>query len=272
MDRIIIEGLEVFGNHGVFPEENVLGQKFVVSAVLYTDTRKAGRTDRLEYSIHYGEVAHRIKELLENNTFLLIERLAEVICERLLLEYPLLQEITLKVEKPWAPVGLPLKNVGVEITRKWHKVFLSIGSNMGDKEQFLSMGVEELKRAQDIRNVKVSDLIVTEPYGYKDQDEFLNGCVYLETLKSPYELLDFIHQVEKMAGRERKIHWGPRTLDLDILFYDNLVMGEEDLTIPHKEVEKRAFVLEPLVQIAPNFRHPVFGLTMEQLYENLTKN
>ena len=88
MDKIIIKNLEVFANHGVFPEENKLGQRFHVSAILYTDTRKAGRTDEITDSIHYGEVCHRIKELFEQNTFRLLERAAEFICEQLLLEFP----------------------------------------------------------------------------------------------------------------------------------------------------------------------------------------
>jgi dihydroneopterin aldolase/2-amino-4-hydroxy-6-hydroxymethyldihydropteridine diphosphokinase len=271
MDQIKIEGLEIFANHGVFPEENVLGQKFVVSAILYTDTRKAGRTDEITDSIHYGEISQRIKTLMEENTWKLLERAAEVICERLLSEYDLLKEITLTIEKPWAPVRLPLKTVSVTITRKWHTAFLGIGSNLGEKEAYLNQAVETLKKTEDIRVKKVSDWIVTKPYGYVEQDDFLNGCIQIETLKTPYELLDFLHEVEQQANRERLIHWGPRTLDLDILFYDKITMEEDDLIIPHKEIEKRAFVLQPLAQIAPNFRHPVSGLTIEKLYELLDK-
>lgn len=270
MDKIIIEGLELFCNHGVFPEENKLGQKFVLSAILYTDTRKAGKTDDLTCSVHYGEAALKMKEWMENNTFALIERAAEYVCEKLLLEYPLLKQVTLKLEKPWAPVGLPLKTVGVEITRGWHDVYLSIGSNMGDKEAQLRFAIEELNGSPDTAVTAVSDFIVTEPYGYKEQDEFLNGCLKLKTLKTPYELLDFIHEIEQKAGRERLIHWGPRTLDLDILFYDKLIMEEDDLIIPHKEMEKRQFVLEPLVQIAQNYVHPLLNLSIDKLYENLT--
>ena len=272
MDKILIEGLELFCNHGVFPEENKLGQKFIVSAVLYTDTRKAGMTDDLEYSIHYGEAAIRIKEWMENNTFALIERAAEFVCENLLLTYPLLKKVTLKLEKPWAPIALPVKSVGIEITRQWHEVYLSIGSNMGDKEALLRFAVDELNACEDTEVTAISDFLVTKPYGYTEQDDFLNGCLKLKTLKSPYELLDFIHEVENKAGRVRTIHWGPRTLDLDILFYDKLVMHEEDLIIPHNDMENRQFVLEPLVQIAPNFVHPLSNLSIKKLFENLTKN
>lgn len=271
MDQIKIENLELFCNHGVFPEENALGQKFLVSAVLYTDTRKAGKTDEITDSIHYGEICHRIKELMEHNTFKLLERAAEFICEDLLLSYSLLQKIDLTIKKPWAPIGLSLETVAVSITREWHKVYLGIGSNMGERETYLNEAVKALDAEKDIVVTKVSDWIVTKPYGYVDQEDFLNGCIAIRTLKTPYELLDFLHQVEQEAGRERIIHWGPRTLDLDILFYDKLIMEEDDLIIPHKEIAKRAFVLQPLCQIAPNFLHPVTSQTIENMCELLDK-
>ena len=269
MDKIIIEGLELFCNHGVLEEENRLGQKFLVSAILYVDARRAGKTDDLDYSVHYGEAAMKIKEWMEHTTYALIETAGEVVCENLLLEYPLLKKVTLRIEKPWAPVALHLKTVGVEITRGWHEAYLSIGSNMGDKEALLRFAVDELNASDDTEVVTLSDFIVTEPYGYKEQDKFLNGCLKLKTLKTPYELLDFVHEIEAKAGRERTIQWGPRTLDLDIIFYDELITGENDLVIPHKDMENRQFVLEPLMQIAPNFVHPLLRMSVEKLYKNL---
>lgn len=116
-DAIAIDGLEVFANHGVFPEENALGQKFVVSVTLYTDTRRAGETDDLSASIHYGEAAHAIDEFMREHTFKLIETAAEGIAALLLDRYPSAYGVRVKLEKPWAPVGLPLKSVSVEIER-----------------------------------------------------------------------------------------------------------------------------------------------------------
>lgn len=116
-DKVLIEGLEVFANHGVYPEENALGQKFVVSATLYCDTRRAGETDDLDASIDYGAVCHDIDSYLRAHTFKLIERAAESLAAHLLDRYPLMLGIRLRIEKPWAPVGLPLKSVGVEIER-----------------------------------------------------------------------------------------------------------------------------------------------------------
>ena len=210
-DEIRIEDLEVFANHGVFPEENTLGQKFVVSAVLFTDTRMAGKTDDLTASIHYGEVSAFITEFLQKNTYQLLERAAEELAEALLLEWDRIEKISIEIKKPWAPVRLPLKTVSVKIERGWHTAYL-----------------------------------VTPPYGVTDQPDFLNGCLKLRTLLYPYELLAELNRIEKEAGRERIIHWGPRTLDLDIIFYDDLVLEEADLCIPHVEMHKRKFVLEPL--------------------------
>lgn len=117
LDKIAIEGLEVFANHGVFPEENKLGQKFVVSVTLYTDTRRAGETDDLSASIHYGEAAHAIDEFMHVHTFKLIETAAESVAAMLLDRYPGAYGVRVKLEKPWAPVGLPLRTVSVEIER-----------------------------------------------------------------------------------------------------------------------------------------------------------
>lgn len=117
LDKIAIEGLEVFANHGVFPEENKLGQKFVVSVTLYTDTRRAGETDDLSASIHYGEAAHAIDEFMRVHTFKLIETAAESVAAMLLDRYPGAYGVRVKLEKPWAPVGLTLRTVSVEIGR-----------------------------------------------------------------------------------------------------------------------------------------------------------
>lgn len=117
LDKICIGGLEVFANHGVFPEENKLGQKFVVSITFYTDIRRAGETDDLSASIHYGEAAHAVDAFMRAHTFKLIEAAAEGVAAMLLDRYPSAYGVRVKLEKPWAPVGLPLQSVSVEIER-----------------------------------------------------------------------------------------------------------------------------------------------------------
>ncbi len=102
-----------------------------------------------------------------------------------------------------------------------------------------------------------------------EQDKFLNCVLRLETVLQPKALLETLQQIEAREGRTREVHWGPRTLDLDILFYDHLVMNAPELTIPHVDLQNRLFVLEPLREIAPWYRHPVLGQSVEQMYGQL---
>lgn len=271
MDQIRIQNLELFCNHGALPEENVLGQKFYVSAELFLDTRKAGQTDDLTSTVHYGQISCRIKEIMENNTYKLIERCAEVVARTILLEFPLLHGIELEIRKPWAPVGLPVDYVSVFIQRRWHTVYLGLGSNMGDRKGYLDFALRRLTETEDIRVQKTADYLVTKPYGNVEQDDFLNSCVQIKTLQTPEELLQTLHQIEQEAGRERLVRWGPRTLDLDILLYEDLVLDQEELTIPHKEMHLRRFVLDPLCEIAPYARHPVYNCTIQELLERLKR-
>ena len=110
---------------------------------------------------------------------------------------------------------------------------------------------------------------MTKPYGGVEQDDFVNGAIALKTLLSPQELLEKLHEIEQHANRERIIHWGPRTLDLDIIFYDKLVYEDENLIIPHIDMQNRDFVLAPMNQIAPYLRHPVLNQTISQLLNTL---
>ncbi|MDY5846483.1 MAG: 2-amino-4-hydroxy-6-hydroxymethyldihydropteridine diphosphokinase [Bariatricus sp.] len=269
MDKIKIENLEIFANHGVYPEETRLGQKFLVSCALHLDTRKAGLTDSLEDSVNYGTICHLIKEQMEKNTFKLIEAAAENLAETILESDARIRQADLEIKKPWAPIGLPLDTASIQISRKWHEAYVAVGSNMGDKKRYIETALVGLANTKGCRVMKVSSLIVTEPYGGVAQDEFLNGAVKIETRLTPHELLDVLHKLEREAGRERKIHWGPRTLDLDILLYDNEIIEDDDLCVPHADMHNRTFVLEPMAEIAPYKRHPVTEKTMCQMLEEL---
>lgn len=270
LDCITIQDLEVFGHHGVLKEENVLGQKFLVTIKMFTDTSESGQTDSLEKSIDYATVSHKVQDFMKNHTFQLIETVAEKLARELLLDFSLIQEIEITVKKPWAPVLLPLDTVAVSIKRKRHLAYLSVGSNMGDCEGNLNQAVKELEKCKEISNVKASKWIKTKPYGYLEQDDFLNGAVAIETVYSPFELLDFLHQIEKNGKRERTIHWGPRTIDLDIVLFDDMIVETEELTIPHKEMHLREFVLKPLSELAPWAIHPVFKKTVTEMLSELS--
>lgn len=268
-DEIKIVDLEVFANHGVYKEENFLGQKFLFSITLYTDTRSAGKTDNLEDSINYGSVAEFVSNYTKSHPVKLIEAAAESLAEALLLEYILLKGVEVEIKKPWAPIGLSLAYTSVKIKRFKHKAYVALGSNIGDKKGYLDFAIRRVGEIPGCNVTKISSFIVTEPYGDVEQDDFLNGAMVVETILPPQELLIELQGIELEAHRERKVHWGPRTLDLDIVMYDDYIVEEENLKIPHIEMHKRDFVLKPLAEIAPFLRHPVFNKTVLELLENL---
>lgn len=261
-DEIQIRDLEVFAHHGVFSEETKLGQKFLVSLTMYTNTRTAGISDCLAQSIDYGAVCRFMTTFLREHTYHLIEAAAEHLASALLQQFPLLCGVMLEIKKPWAPIGLPLDTVSIKIQRFWHDAYIGLGSNLGDKRGYLDFAVERLRQSAGCRVKEISSYMVTKPYGGVAQDDFLNACLHLQTYLPPMELLGVLHGIEQEAHRERVIHWGPRTLDLDILLYDDLVMETELLTIPHLQMHLRDFVLQPLAQIAPYLKHPVLGKTI----------
>ena len=271
-DEIRIRGLRVFAHHGVFEEETRLGQMFVVNATLYTSTRQGGLADALEQTISYADVCVFLTEYLQKNTWKLLEAAVEHACRALLLKFPLIHEVELELEKPSAPIPLPFDSVSVCVRRGWHRAFVALGSNMGDKQGYLDGAVEALRADECVRVKKVSAYRVTEPYGGVEQDDFLNAAMEIETLYDPQELLDALHVLEQAARRERLIHWGPRTLDLDILFYDDLVQDDPALILPHPDLQNRDFVLGPMVELAPNFVHPVLHKTMRQLLDALSSD
>lgn len=268
-DEIRIKELEIFAHHGVYDFETENGQKFYINAVMYTDTAKAGNTDELTDSTNYGEVCHFLTEFLTSNTYKLLEAAVEQAASELLQRFPLIRGVELELRKPEAPIGLPFESVSVCIRRFWHTAYIALGSNMGDRLNYLDTALAEIKNNRKIRLLKVASYLETEPYGGVEQDSFINSACKIETIYSPYELLDELHRIEQLAERKREIHWGPRTLDLDIIYYDELVMAEGDLIIPHADMENRTFVLEPLCEIAPYYRHPATGLTNKQMLKKL---
>ena len=148
------------------------------------------------------------------------------------------------------------------------EIFLGLGSNIGDSRQILKNASEELKKIG--RVVTVSSFYKTEPVGVKDQPWFLNCVLKMETFLEPLVLLHEIQKVENMFARERKIHWGPRTLDIDILFYDDVILYTLELTLPHPRLHERRFVLEPLVEIEPGKMHPALQKIVQDIFQNLS--
>lgn len=268
-DEIRIEMLEVFAHHGVLSEEQKKGQTFYVNVVLYTDIHRAGLEDNIFFSTDYGQVCQFIRGWMQENTYQLLESVAEKLSKAILLKYERITAVDLEIRKPEAPIPVPFGCVSIKVHRSWHTAYLAVGSNVGDQVQYISGAIRALANHPQIRVKKVSDLIQSKPYGVLDQDDFLNGALEIETLLAPEELLDALHDVEDAAGRVRVRRWGPRTLDLDLIFYDKLVYESDYVVIPHSDLQNRDFVLEPLSTLAPNYRHPITGKTVIQMLHEL---
>ena len=268
MGQIRIDNLEVFANHGVLNEENILGQKFIISVEMEVDISKAAMDDDIERSVNYAKVCALVAEFNQNNRFNLIEAAADRLAIEILDRFPLVKSAEVEVKKPNPPIHMHFGFVSVKTKRERHRAFISFGSNMGDREKYINNAIEAIDNKM-CRVKNISSLYETEPYGNTDQDKFLNGCMEIETIYSPYELLESLQKIELDNNRERSIHWGPRTLDLDILLFDDIVISEENLIIPHSDMHNRAFVLEPLCEVAPYVVHPVMRKTALELFKNL---
>ena len=258
MDKVHIKDLEIIGFHGAIPEEKVLGQKFVLSFELDVDLRQAGKNDDLTKTVHYGELAQKVEEEFTKTSYDLIEKAAEEICEFVLLNYPLVKKVKLLLKKPWAPTRKHVEYVAVEIERKWNKVYIAAGSNLGDKEETLKEAIYIIDKRKDCVVTKVSNFYTTDPVGYEDQDQFVNCVFEINTLQTPSELMDTLLEVEKDFKRERIIRWGPRTLDLDIIFYNDIISYDEHILIPHPRAHERQFVMKPMCDINPYYVHPIY--------------
>lgn len=269
MDKIKITGLCFYGYHGVFDAEASLGQKFLIDCEFGIDTSGCG--DDLAKTINYGAVALAIVEYATTNRFALLEMLANNLAKYLLKEYPLMDFVTLAIHKPQAPIPTQFEDVELTITRKWATAYLATGSNLGDRVANMNLVVELIKQDENIILIKESSLIATAPYGVLDQPDFLNGAIKIKTTYTPRELLAFCHRCEDGAHRVRHRKWGERTLDVDIVMYDQTVMFTDDLKIPHPEMHLRSFVLQPLVEIEPYLVHPVYQKNVTALLQELAK-
>lgn len=148
-------------------------------------------------------------------------------------------------------------------------VYLSLGSNLGQRKQYINKAIALLKKNPHFESERISSFYETEPAGFKNQPRFINLCLKAKTSLSPDELLKFVKEIENKLGRKKRRRFGPREIDIDILFYGKKIIKRRDLIIPHPRLKNRVFVLQPLVEISPNLRHPVSGLTMRELLRRL---
>ncbi len=148
------------------------------------------------------------------------------------------------------------------------KVFLGLGSNLGDREWYLGKAIEMLLDLEEVSFVAASSVLETEPVDYIDQPDFLNQVIVVETELPPAELLEKCQGIELSLGRKRDVPKGPRTMDIDILLYGDLVLDREDLTIPHGGIKKRDFVLKHLLELEPELCDPESKMKYSEVMKN----
>lgn len=260
LDRVEVRGLVVPTVIGVLPHERTATQPIRIDLDLLVDTSDAGRSDDLADTANYGAVAEDVAELVRQSKDLLLERLAERIAD-LVLGIGRVEAVEVAVTKVRPPIPEVLDTTGVRIVRRRavesrqpnsHRAIVALGSNLGDREGFLRMAVRSLP---DV--VAMSQVFETEPVGGPDgQGAYLNMVVALSTTLDPYALLRRCQRIEAEALRQRVVHWGPRTLDVDLLFYGDIRIDDPALTIPHPRYAERRFVLAPLAEVAPDLCPP----------------
>ena len=143
--------------------------------------------------------------------------------------------------------------------------YIGFGSNIGDRLAHIQNAIHILSETEGITLQKISSLYKTDPVGYEEQAQFLNGVAAIQTSLSPLSLLHTLKDIETAVGRQHRIRWGPREIDLDILIYGDLCVQTEKLVVPHPEMHLRGFVLVPLAEIAPDLVHPVFQVSIQTL-------
>ncbi len=268
-DFIKVTNMPVFAYHGVLQKEKEHGQEFFLNAKVYVDMRKAGLTDNLEDTVNYDQICCYLKEVFAEKRFETIEAAAEYTVQEIMVSFHAIEAMELEVRKPHAPLTYMPEDISVTIYREWHKVYISFGSNEENPIGHINEAIGLLNESFAVRDVVKSPLYMTKPYGPVEQANFINGCMEMETYMHPEELLINIHEIEDYYERDRSIKWGPRPIDLDILFFDDWVYNSKTLTIPHADMENRMFVLEPLSQLCADHRHPVWGKTVEQMKSEL---
>ncbi|MBM6399967.1 2-amino-4-hydroxy-6-hydroxymethyldihydropteridine diphosphokinase [Phycicoccus sonneratiae] len=262
-DRIVLRGVRGRGFHGVFEHEKRDGQDFVVDVELAVDLAAPGDSDDLADTVNYGEIGAAVLARIEGEPFDLIERLADVIASDAL-SHSAVDEVTVTVHKPQAPVGVAFEDVEVRVVRRRPPVaaVVAVGANLpwgeSSPAETLAGAVEALSHHPALSVVARSAVVESDPVGGPaGQPVYVNAVALVRTSLSPVSLLRELHAVEAAFDRVREVRWGARTLDLDLVQYGepsagtDVVSARPHLTLPHPRAHERAFVLAPWLDADP---------------------
>jgi dihydroneopterin aldolase/2-amino-4-hydroxy-6-hydroxymethyldihydropteridine diphosphokinase len=269
LDQIRLLGVTARGWHGVLERERREGQEFTVDVVLHVDTSAAAATDDLAATVDYGALALRIAAVVRGDPVNLIETVAARIATTCL-ESPRAVAVDVAVHKPQAPITERFSDVVVAIRRERAgdldrrpvepvTAVLALGTNLGDRVAVLRAAVAELGQLDDVRVDAVSPAVETAPVGGPEQPDYLNAVVLVTTGLTANALLAASQRIEAGQGRQRSVRWGPRTLDVDVVRYGDLLSDDPMLELPHPRAAQRAFVLAPWLAVDPRAWLPVRG-------------
>lgn len=267
LDVIELVGVTARGHHGVLDREKIDGQEFAVDVRMHADIGPAAAADALARTVDYAAVADTVVEEIATGSHDLLETLADRIARRILSEHVLVRRLQLTVHKPSAPIPHPFADVRLHVDRAADPVdaVLALGTNLGDRDAHLRRALQLLEQGPGVQLRWTGPVLETDPVGGVDQDPFLNTAVGVRTDLGPWQLLELAHRLEAAAHRERQVRWGPRTLDVDVITYGELIQDDADLTLPHPRAHQRAFVLAPWSAAEPGATVPTRGRVRELL-------
>lgn len=250
MGQIQITNMRFYTHNGVFAEEKTLGQQISVDVAVDYDIEHQVKDDDLTTTISYADVYDIIRDYVTQHDFNLMESVANGALTALLTAFPMAEKFDSQLKNIRFQLRVSLMILSSLWRAAMPKVYLSIGTNLGDRHANLQTAVDKLTELYPV--LGVSKIYETQPVGEVVQDDFYNIALALDVPESlkPEALLTQTQQIEKEMKRVKTIHWGPRTIDLDILLFGELRMVSEQLTIPHAEMANRRFVLQPLLEVA----------------------
>lgn len=256
-DHVIINDLRVSAVVGALAHEREMAQPLRIDLVIGADLHDAALTDELSDTVDYGLVAEQVAATVSSSKHILLERLAGEVAD-LVLGFARVDDVEVRVTKLRPPIPLAVESTAVQLFRtraevdaeqpQPHVAYIALGSNLGDRIAFLRAAVDELGSV-----TAMSAVYETAPIGGPDQQgPYLNMVVQVATMLDPFALLRRCRRIEQTALRQRVVRWGPRTLDVDLLFFDDMQIASAELTLPHPRINERRFVLTPLSDIAPH--------------------
>lgn len=240
------------------------GQLFLFNIIIYIRDADFTESDKLESTLSYSDVIREIRRINDNERFDLLETFCQILAASIARMSKLVERVDVRIEKPSPPIDEELDSVGAEYHLKKDdtdsssiKTFLSLGSNMGDREANLKEAIKLLENNPDISIISTSSIYDTEPMYVQDQNSFYNiaAKISVKNKMGPFGLLGLIKGIEYYMGRKKAgARYGPRLIDIDILYYGSEKIESEILQIPHPRIAGRRFVLLPLSEIAPEIR------------------